>query len=71
MFSVTEIKRKLREGGHQSHEREIVKRCRQLGFNVVYAHNKAHILIESEEKIREISTRAGLSYDFYNDAKET
>jgi len=69
MVAVTEIKRKLREGGYQSHEREIVKLCRELGFAIAYPHNKAHVLVESEEKIREVSTRAGFSKTFYSEIK--
>jgi len=70
LVSVTEIKRKLREGGYQSHEREIVKLCRELGFSVAYPHNKAHVLVESEEKIRQVSNGAGFSRRFCEDLEE-
>jgi len=46
---------------------EIVKPAKVLEFIIVYPHNKAHVLVEAEEKIREISTRAGFSESFYND----
>jgi len=65
MVAVTEVKRKLREAGYGTHEREIVKLAVGLGFSLRYPHNKAHVLVESEEKIREISNRAGFSHSFY------
>lgn len=67
MVAVTEIKRKLREGGYQSHEREIVKLCRELGFSVAYPHNKAHINLRNEQQLRDISNRAGFSNGFFDD----
>lgn len=70
MIAVTEIKRKLREGGYKSYGQEIVKLCRELGFNVAYPHNKAHVLVESEEKLIEISAKAGFSRGFYKDLEE-
>ncbi|MCX6001446.1 MAG: hypothetical protein NTY79_02755 [Chloroflexi bacterium] len=60
----------MKEAGYEAHEREIVKLAVGLGFNLRYPHNKAHVLVEPEEKIREISTRAGFSAGFYNDVKE-
>jgi hypothetical protein len=42
---------KLTETGFQAHEREMVKLAIGLGFSVDYPHNKAHVLVESEEKI--------------------
>jgi len=65
MIAVTEVKQKLIEAGFQAHEREIVKISRELGFSLIYPHNKSHILVESEGKIVEISTRAGFTEDFY------
>ena len=64
MVAVTEIKRLLREGGYGAHEREIVKLAVGLGFSLSYPHNKAHVVVESEENLRDISTRAGFSKDF-------
>jgi len=62
--------KKLREAGFQAHEREIVKLAVGLGFSVGYSHYKAHMLVESEEKIIEISARAGFSETFYFEAEE-
>ncbi|MFA5065073.1 MAG: hypothetical protein WC566_06380 [Dehalococcoidia bacterium] len=55
MIAVAENMRKIGEAGFQAHEREIVKLSRELEFTVTCPRNKAHVLVESKEKIVEIA----------------
>ena len=71
MIAVRKPKQKLIKAGFQAHEREIVKLAVGLGFTIAYPHKEAHVLVESEEKIRVISIRAGFSTNFYSDVEES
>jgi hypothetical protein len=64
VIAVTEIKQKQSEAGYKAHEREIVRLAVVLAFTLAYPHNKAHVLVGSEELIVEVATRAGFSSSF-------
>jgi hypothetical protein len=47
----------------------MVKLAVGLGFTVACPHNEAYVQVESEDKLVEISTKAGFSASFYNDVE--
>ena len=58
------------QAGFQAHEREIVELATGLGFTLTYPHSKAHVLVESEEKIVGISMRAKFIKNCYFEVGE-
>lgn len=67
LIAITGLRRRLREDKYLVIEREIVRFAKELGFTVVYPHNKAHIKVESEQQLRDIAESAGFSDGFYDE----
>jgi hypothetical protein len=67
LIPVTFIRHKLKKGKCLLIEREIVAFAKELGFKVVYPKNKAHIRVESEQQLRDITEGAGFSEGFYDE----
>ena len=59
-IAITDLRRLIRERGYDYTEREIVKAAKELGFSLVYPHNKAHIKVEGEQRLVDIAARAGV-----------
>ena len=69
LIAVTVIRHTLREGKCLVTEREIVRFAKELGFVVVYPHNKAHIKVENEQQLRDIAKGAGFLEGFYDEVE--
>jgi len=67
-IAITTIREAINERGYRYDERQITKAAKELGFTIVYPHNKAHIKIVSEQQLAEITKKAGIAQEFCDEA---
>jgi len=60
-IEITSIRPKIKDRGYDFNERQITAIARILGLTVVYPHNKAHIKVEGEYKLKEVADKLGVS----------
>lgn len=58
---ITDIRAAVQIRGYFFNEKQITKTAKELGFNVVYPHNKAYIKVECEAQLEAIMEKAGIS----------
>jgi len=58
---ITNVRPKVKDRGYDFDERQITAIAKNLGFTVVYPHNKAHIKMEGEYKLKEVANKMGVS----------